>query len=598
MVDPRIYRGFLVLVAFAVIVFGFSLQNQPGSLGASVAPGQFFSGAYGTMKKLAKDYPQRAPGSAGDQRLASYVQQQLSGSKGSQIHGFSVQTEDSTASTAAGDRTLETVTATRPGVGGGTVVIVSHRDATQPHAVADMSGTAVMLDLARALSGETLNRSVTLVSTSGQIGAVGATQLAESLVGQQVDAVIVLGNLAGSSVRNPIVVPWSTSDSLAPPLLGNTLTKFVSAQAGLKNQGSGIAGQFVRLAFPFALTEQAPFDARGIPAVLLSLSGDSPSVGSVPLGSAGRLAGLGAAVLGTVNALDNGSAVVAPSSYLMLSGKIVPLWAVRLLVLALLLPVVATTVDAAARAHRRGHTLVRWLGWVLSGAVPFVVGLVALLIARVGGLLSATPPGAVGAGVKLTGGDVAVLLVVLALVVVSFVFLRPVCLRALARLPELARRPVSPAADAAAVALSVVTCVLTLVIWVRNPFAALLLVPALHLWLWLAQPGARSRRWSAALLVLLAAVPAVLVLAYYANSYGLSPVGLAWSLALMTGGALPVVTALCWSVALGCLASAVVIAARAMRATTAAPEPTVTVRGPAGYAGPGSLGGTQSALRR
>ncbi len=241
----------------------------------------------------------------------------------------------------------------------------------------------------------------------------------------------------------------------------------------------------------------------------------------------------------------------------------------------------------------------RWFGWVLSGAVPFVVGLVALLIARAGGLLSATPPGAVGdPGVTLTGGDVAVLLVVLALVVVSFVFLRPVCLRALTRLPELGRRPVSPAADAAAVALSVVTCVLTLVIWVLDPFAALLLVPALHLWLWLAQPGARSRRWSAALLVLLAAVPAVLVLAYYANSYGLSPVGLAWSLALMTGGALPVVTALCWSVALGCLASAVVIAARAMQATTAAPEPTVTVRGPAGYAGPGSLGGTQSALRR
>ena len=71
MVDPRIYRGFLVLVAFAVIVFGFSLQDQPGSLGASVAPGQFFSGAYGAMTKLAKDYPQREPGSAGDQRLAN-----------------------------------------------------------------------------------------------------------------------------------------------------------------------------------------------------------------------------------------------------------------------------------------------------------------------------------------------------------------------------------------------------------------------------------------------------------------------------------------------------------------------------------------------
>jgi len=140
MVDPRIYPRIPGVGRVRRDRVRLLVTEPPGSLGASVAPGQFFSGAYGTMKKLAKDYPQRAPGSAGDQRLASYVQQQLSGSEGSQIHGFSVQTEDSTASTAAGDRTLETVTATRPGVGGGTVVIVSHRDATQPHAVADMSG--------------------------------------------------------------------------------------------------------------------------------------------------------------------------------------------------------------------------------------------------------------------------------------------------------------------------------------------------------------------------------------------------------------------------------------------------------------------------
>ena len=38
-----------------------------------------------------------------------------------------------------------------------------------------------------------------------------------------------------------------------------------------------------------------------------------------------------------------------------MSGKLVPLWAVRLLVLALILPVAATTLDAAARTRRRGH---------------------------------------------------------------------------------------------------------------------------------------------------------------------------------------------------------------------------------------------------
>lgn len=585
-----------MLVAFAVIVFGFSLQNQRSGLGTSIAAGQFFSNTAGTMTSLAERFPNRAPGSSGDQGLATYVDQQFATH---QITGFSVRTEETTANTAVGKRVLETVTASRTGLGGGTIVVISHRDATGSPSTADLSGTAVMLSLGRALSGETLHRSVMLVSTSGQVGAAGATQLAASLAGRHVDAVILLGDLASGTMRSPIVVPWSNTDKLAPPLLRKTLGAFVAAQTNLKDEGSGLAGQFARLAFPFAITEQAPFAARGIPAVLLSLSGDRPIAANAAVGSADPIVGLGAAVLQTVNALDSGPAVAAPSSYLLISGKVVPLWAVELLVLALMLPVAATTLDAVARTRRRGHTMMRWVGWVLTGAVPFVVGLVALLIARAGGLLSATPPGAVGdAGVKLTGGDTAVLGVVLLLVIASFVFLRPLCLRTLTRLSGHGRRPESPAADAAAVALSAVMCVLTLIVWILNPFAALLLVPALHVWLWLAQPGARSRRWFVAALVLVGLLPAALILFYYANAYGLSPVGLVWSLALMLGGALPIVASLYWSIALGCLASAVVIASRAVRSVASSPDQVVTVRGPASYAGPGSLGGTKSALRR
>jgi hypothetical protein len=592
-VDPRIYRAFLALVAFAVIIFGFSLQNEPHSLGTSIAPGDFFTNAHATVNRLAKEYPDRSPGSPGDQKLAADVAGQLQG------HGFTVQTKDFAAQTASGSRILETVTATRPGLGGGTVVVVSHRDAIGSPAVADLSGTAVLLDLEQALSGETLNRSVMLVSTSGQIGAAGATQLAQSLTGQPVDAVVLLGDLTSRTVSEPVVVPWSSGTRLAPPMLRNTLSAFVAAQAGIPSPESGIAGQFVRLAFPFAITEQAPFAGAGIPAVLLSVSGDRPTPAYAALGSQNRIASLGTAVLQTVNAVDTGPAIAAPSAYLVLSGKMVPLWAVRLLVLALILPVVATTIDAVARTRRRGHAVARWVGWVLAGVVPFFVGLLALLAARAVGALSAKPPQAVGAGaVPITGGDVAVMAVVLLLVVACFFLVRPLCLRLLARFGESARRPESPAADAAAVSLSVVMCLLAVIVWVLNPFAALLLVPALHLWLWLAQPGARSQRWVVLPLVLVAIVPGVLVLIYYANAYGLSPLALAWSLTLMTGGALSVVTALYWCVALGCLASALVIATRAMRANASALDPLVTVRGPATYAGPGSLGGTKSALRR
>ena len=132
-----------------------------------------------------------------------------------------------------------------------------------------------------------------------------------------------------------------------------------------------------------------------------------------------------------------------------------------------------------------------------------------------------------------------------------------------------------------------------------NPFAALLLVPALHLWLWLAQPGVRSRRWSIALLLLVGIAPGVLVLFYYAKRVrplatvaGLEPCADARRRDVGCGRALLVRwrSAACrapWSS--GC--------ARRGAAATAAEAP-VTVRGPASYAGPGSLGGTKSALRR
>jgi hypothetical protein len=606
MVDIRIYRGLLALVAFAVIVFAFSLQSQPQAVTSSPSAGQFFSGAYTTMTTLAKQYPDRTPGSETDRNLASYVARQLSGQGSSGIHGFSVQTEDYTAQTAEGPQSLENVVASSPGLGVGTIVVVSHRDATGSPAKSDLSGTAVLLGLASALSGETLNRSVMLVSTSGQIGSAGATQLADSLAGgaQHVDAVIVLGDLAGAAAHDPVVVPWSNTDRLAPPLLRNTLASFVMTQSRIHVDTGGAAGQLARLAFPFALTEQAPFAANGIPAVLLSTEGDLPDMPDDKLGPRSRIGNLGTAVLQTVNALDTGPAVAAPTAYLMLSGKIVPLWAIRLLVIALILPVVATTLDALARTRRRGHMTLRWVGWVLVGAVPFLVGLGVLLLARAAGWLSATPPGAVlggsagGRGVALSSGDAAVLGLVAFLILVTLVFVRPLCLRALLRLSDADRRPESPAADAAAVALSIVMCLLTLVMWAINPFAALLLVPALHLWLWLAQPSVRTHRLTVALLLLIAILPPIMIAIYYLDVYGLSPINLLWSIVLMTGATMPITTAVVWSIALGCLASAVVISVRAVRTAEAIAQAPVTMRGPSSYAGPGSLGGTESALRR
>jgi hypothetical protein len=62
-----------------------------------------------------------------------------------------------------------------------------------------------------------------------------------------------------------------------------------------------------------------------------------------------------------------------------------------------------------------------------------------------------------------------------------------------------------------------------------------------------------------------------------------------------------IAASLMWSLLLGCAAAMALVALGSPPAARAAEldEPIeVSIRGPIGYAGPGSLGGTESALRR
>ena len=87
-----------------------------------------------------------------------------------------------------------------------------------------------LLELARVLAGETQHRTIVLASTSGSAGAAGAAELARTLPGP-IDAVIVLGDLAASSVHQPIIVPWSDGQPVAPPMLRNTVAAALASQA-------------------------------------------------------------------------------------------------------------------------------------------------------------------------------------------------------------------------------------------------------------------------------------------------------------------------------------------------------------------------------
>ena len=592
MLDPRIYRTGLVAVALAVIVLAFSLGDQQGPQTTTLAPEAFNAGhAYAAMNRISKQFPNRRPGSPADAAIATQVGTLLASD------GFSVSRSETEAQTADGRRTLVNVVGVRPGLTSGAIVVVAHRDALGSPATAEASGTAVLEELAHALSGETHRRSIVLASTSGSTGASGALALAKSLPLQQpVDAVVVLGNMAGTGLRQPVVVPWANAQVVAPPMLRNTVAAAVSQQAQLSTGSPSIGGQFAHLAFPFTATEQGPFGAEGEPAVLMSVSGDRAPAANEPT-SPERIAGMGRSALETVNALDAGPNVPAPSAYLLFSGKVVPAWAIRLFVLALIVPVLAATIDGMARARRRGHPILRWVTWVLASALPFVLALIPVLGAKVLGVFDARPPGPVSSdAVPPHSAGIVVLALSVCLIAIGFGFLRPAIIRAF----HAGNRGLVPdaAVPGAASGLLLVLCVATLAIWFTNPFAAALLIPALHLWLWVVAPDLRMRRGVALAMLLGGLVAPALVLVYYARSLGVDPFGLAWSGALLVaGGHLSVLTVIEWSVVAGCALSLVLIAARSVKQAVPEEQP-VSIRGPVTYAGPGSLGGTKSALRR
>ena len=141
-----------------------------------------------------------------------------------------------------------------------------------------------------------------------------------------------------------------------------------------------------------------------------------------------------------------------------------------------------------------------------------------------------------------------------------------------------------------------------IVVWLSNPYAALLLIGALHLWLLLVSPRTRPPRPAALALVVVALVPLALLIAFYARELGLGPGGIAWdAVLLIAGGHIGIAATILWSLGFGCVVAAGLLAT--------APEAELgddgiddgtplRIRGPLSYAGPGSLGGTESALRR
>lgn len=588
MLDPRIYRTAFVPVLFVLIIVAFSLENRPAPLRSQLVPAAFDGARAARMlTALSDQYRSRRPGSSGDQQLAARVAEELR----AVLPKVAVRTRTvKDARTVDGERDLITVEATQPGSApGAQLVLVAARDALSPGSAASLSGTAAMIEIARVIALARPLRSVTFASVSGSTGGqAGIAQLAQDLP-RPVDAMIVLGDLAGPATSDQIVTGWSTSPGSSPLILSRTVATALRAETGLKAASPLARSELAHFAWPVTIGQQGPPVAAGIPTVLLSASGNLPPAGDAPVDST-RLQGFGRAALRSLTALDQNPKLTgaSPSLDLVITRKLLPPWAIRLLAAALLLPALLTAADGFARLRRERSPVARWIVWVLAAGVPFA--LTAIFIRTLGllSILNVTSPPAPPGSLPFTASGIGALISAAVIFALAFLVLRPMINSALT---------VSDSSEApgASLAPTLVVCLISVVVWILNPYAALLLVLPVNIWLLV---GARDlplrRRW-AAFWILFSLLPVLAVALAYLEELSLSPFGLVWFILLsLAGGTPPLLAAIGWSIACGAGAAALLHAARRDRA----PDQAITVRGPVGYAGPGSLGGVDSARRR
>jgi Peptidase family M28 len=596
MFNGRLYRVALIPVVLALAVAGFSLAARPSALTSTLAPDAFEGRrAFVELGNLTAAYPARRPGSAGDQALAAHIAGVIAGLGSTAGGGFAVHTHNFEAQTIDGKRSLTTVIAQRPGsTNASPIVIVAHRDAAARGSEAELSGTAALLEFARVFAARETKRTIFLVSTSGGSGgAAGAAELAATLHGP-FDAVIALGDLAGARTSTPFVVPYSDGFGSAPLKLQRTIADAITHETGWQPGAPSAVGQLAHLAFPLAVGEQGVLGARGLPAVLVQASGERGPVTGARI-SAERLGGLGRAVLSAVDALDASPDIPsARQTGIVLQRKTIPEWALRLLAGALLLGPLALAADGLARLRRRRMPVGRWTLWTLACALPFLACAVFAYLLGALGIVPAPSVPALASAMPVDGpAATAVLAVGLTFALAWLLW---------GMLVRRLRWGTRPDPDVAGLSMLLVLLGISLVVWVANPFTALLLLPALHVWLLVVAPELRPRRPLAVALVLIGIVPLALLIAFYAHQLGLGVGGVAWTgVLLIAGGHVGAVGALLWSLALGCAAAAAMVAAAPL-APLPAPRTDdgveVTMRGPVSYAGPGSLGGTESALRR
>ncbi|MEJ7875180.1 MAG: hypothetical protein WKF62_00855, partial [Solirubrobacterales bacterium] len=521
----RLYRFAFAPALAALVVLAFSLQGAPEPVEPPPGTLEFdATGAAKSTRDILALGDERRPGSETDDAAADLVAERFR-----TVVAGALAEQTVVASVDGSDVELRNVLLTLPGTSDHAIVVLASRDSQEgPGAPSSAAATGVLLELVDGLSVAGRNRTLILASTSGgSAEAEGARELIDGLPDRTtVDAAVVISQPGFDEPFGPHLV--MSSGGHGPPIgLARTAEEVLRDRAGLSPGRIGALAQIARYAVPAAAGEQAILIDEGLDAVALSSAGEL----ALPPAEAGQerldtetLGRFGPALLALISALDSAPTKPAkgPGDFLWAGSNLVPGWSVAMLVLALLLPPAALGASLLARAQRQGESLGRALGWGVEWWLPAIVicaGIYGL------GLVGFIP----GAGVPydpaqydLGLAEAAALVLLGALAIWLWWVL------------GLRRVPPSPSAQALGAAAGLLAVAACLLVWITNPYLALVLLPLIHL---IAIFGARDRRPAALALpaFAVAVIPLGASTLYVASALDWGG-SLPWQLAVLVAG--------------------------------------------------------------
>jgi hypothetical protein len=487
-VNAQLYRGTWLIVGLPLLALLFSVARPAPLPGPTLPPSFDRADAIDMAAELAHDYPDRSPGSPGSIGAVRWFEDQL------RPYGLTTREDPFTATIPGRGRVrLVNLVTTVIGKSPQTIVVLAHRDDSGLGGGANdnASGTAALVELAR-LYGNTIvtgprvrpaHTIVFLSTDGGAFGGLGAAHFVRTWpFRDQIVAVVSLDSIAGSGPPR-IQITGDAARSPAAALVATAAAR-IAGEAHAAPARPSVPRQLIDLGFPFSLYEQAPFVARGIPAVTLTTAADRP-----PASFSDRVAGLHAGSLATLGrsaqdllaSLDQGVEFAqGTTSYVFLGSRIVPGWAIQVVLVAMLLPFAAAAVDLFARGRRRRIPIVpalrsyrsRLAFWLWLG---LVFGVLVLTGIWPGGSPRPLSPESDAAG----SWDTLAIALFAAAAVIGWLLVRE---RLLPRRRATAEEELA-GHTAALLALGVVA----LLVVATNPFALVFVLPSLHAWLWLPQ---------------------------------------------------------------------------------------------------------------